>query len=328
MTIGARAVTIRGKGGPEVLSIADVTVGPPGRGEVLVRVHAAGLNRADVLQRKGFYPAPAGAPPDVPGLEYAGVVEALGPGCTRGVGDRVMGIVAGGGMCTHVVVHERETLDVPGDLDLVRAAALPEVFLTVFDALEVQAGLAPGDAVLVHAIGSGIGTAALQFARLRGATCIGTTRSSRKRDAARALGLEHAIVVEDGRFAEAVRAIHPRGADVVLDTIGAAYLEQNVEALAHRGRLVAIGLLGGAKGTLALGALLAKRATVVGSTLRARPLEEKIALAQRAGRELGPAFASGALAPVIDAVLPMADVAEAHRRLEADEPFGKLVLAW
>ncbi len=332
MTTLARAVRITSFGGPEVLSLGELALREPGFGEVRVEVAAAGLNRADTLQRRGLYPAPPGVPADVPGLEYAGVVAALGEGVREvRVGDRVMGIVAGGAMATALVVHARETIPVPRGLSLAEAAALPEAFLTAYDALVLQAGLASGDVALVHAVGSGVGTAALQLARALGARVLGTSRTADKLARCEALGLapSEGLLVSDGKFSERVLvATGGRGCDVVLDGVGAAYLEENVRALAVGGRVVVIGLLTGASGALPLGLLLQKRARVLGSVLRSRPLEEKCALAQVFAQRLGPLFERGALRPVLDAVLPMSDVGEAHRRMEANETFAKLVLTW
>jgi putative PIG3 family NAD(P)H quinone oxidoreductase len=330
--IEARAVVIEGKGGVEVLKLGTLGVREPGPGEVLVEIAAAGLNRADVLQRRGFYPAPAGAPAQVPGLEYAGTVAALGADVsTTQVGARVMGIVAGGGMATHVVVHERELVRVPARLALEDAAAIPEVFMTAYDALFPQAALALGEVVLLHAVGSGVGTAALQLARAAGVRALGTSRTADKLQRCEPLGLEleDGLLVGDKQFAARVlERTQGRGADVILDTVGAAYLGENLKALAPRGRLCVIGLLGGAGGELALGALLAKRAQIFGSVLRSRPLEEKAALAQAFERHVIPLFDRGLLRPVLDCVLPMADIAEAHQRIESDRSFGKIVLKW
>jgi putative PIG3 family NAD(P)H quinone oxidoreductase len=326
----ARAVRIRGSGGPEVLALDPIEVRTPGPGEILVAVAAAGLNRADVLQRRGRYPAPPGAVADVPGLEYAGTVAAAGPGADRfAVGDRVMGIVAGGGMATHLVVPEREAIAVPGGLPLEQAAAVPEAFLTAWDALFARGRLALGETVLIHAAASGVGTAALQLARAAGARVAGSSRSRARLDRCAALGLALPIEVEGGRFAAAVeRATGGRGVDLILDLVGAAYLEDDLRSLALCGRVVVVGLLGGATATLPLGQLLARRATLIGTVLRSRPPEERAALAQGFAAAVVPLLAAGAVRPVVDAVLPMAEVAEAHRRMEAGQVFGKLVLAW
>jgi putative PIG3 family NAD(P)H quinone oxidoreductase len=328
--VRARAVRIREPGAPEVLEIGEVELREPGPYEVLVEVAAAGLNRADTLQRRGFYPAPPGAPEDVPGLEYAGTVSAVGEAVTSWTdGDRVMGIVAGGGMATHVVVHEREAIPVPEGLELARAAAIPEVFLTAWDALFLQAGASMGKTVVLHSVGSGVGTAGLQLLCAAGAIVIGTSRTEDKLERCRRLGLERAVLVEGGAFATDVKRLTGGvGADVILDGVGAAYLGENLEALAPRGTLIVLGLMGGVAAELPLGRLLQKRARILGTVLRARPLEEKAALAQRFRHEVLPLFAAGVLEPVVDEVLPMAEVAEAHRRMEANETFGKLVLAW
>ena len=324
-----RAVRIREHGGPEVLELAEFSARPPGYGEILVRVEAAGLNRADLLQRRGLYPAPPGSPADIPGLEYAGVVEAIGEGVTEWkVGDRVMGIVGGGAMATHVTVSAREAIPVPSRLSSAEAAAIPEAFLTAYDALFLQAGLRMGESVLIHAVGSGVGTAALQLAREAGALVIGTSRSKEKLDRCKAMGLEASILVEGG-FAEKVREhTGGRGADCILDLVGAAYFEENLAALANRGRMICVGLLAGAKANLPLGTLLSKRITLIGTVLRSRAPEEKALLARRFADEVLPLFERGRLSPVVEAVLPFEQVAEAHRLLESNRTFGKVVLAW
>jgi NADPH2:quinone reductase len=326
----SEAVRIREPGDATVLHVEPFEVREPGPGELLVEVAAAGLNRADVLQRKGFYPAPAGVPADVPGLEYAGRVVAVGPFVTAfAVGARVMGIVAGGGMARHLVVHEREAIAVPDALSDTDAAAIPEVFLTVYDALFRQAHLTLGETVLLHAVGSGIGTAALQLALAAGARPIGTSRTAEKLEKCGPLGLVHGIAVDGASFASDVQGItQGRGADVILDPVGASYFEENLRAIAAKGRMVMIGTLGGANANVSVGMLLAKRATVIGTVLRSRPLEEKAALAQAFSRDIGPLLASGRVKAVVEAVLPMTEIREAHRRMEKNETFGKLVLRW
>jgi putative PIG3 family NAD(P)H quinone oxidoreductase len=328
--VEARAVRIAGKGDVDVLQLGSLQVSEPGPSELLVRVAAAGLNRADTLQRRGFYPAPPGVVPDVPGLEYAGHVERVGAGVRDfAVGDAVMGIVAGGAMATHLVVHERETLRVPAGMPIEEAAAIPEVFLTAYDALFAQAQLGLSERLLVHAVGSGVGTAALQLGLAAGARVLGTSRSQDKLARCQALGLADGILVQDKKFAAAVLANSGgEGADVILDLVGAAYLAQNVEALALRGRVVVVGLLGGASAELPLGTLLARRGQIFGTVLRSRGLEEKASLAQAFTRHALPLFAAGKLKPIVDSVLPMSEVREAHRRMEKNDSFGKLVLRW
>jgi NADPH2:quinone reductase len=265
----------------------------------------------------------------IPGLEFAGVVEACGPRVTRwSPGDRVMGLLPGGGYAERVVTHERAALPVPEGLSLTEAAAIPEVWLTAYDALFRQAGLRAGEVCLVHAAASGVGTAALALAHDAGALAAGTTRHPAKVERLRALGPYAVVVVgPDGRFAEAVRAASGgRPVDVALDLVGAAYLPETLDLLAPQGRLVCIGLVGGARAELDLGLVMSRRLHLTGSTLRARPLEEKIALAQEFGRLVLPRFAAGRLRPVVDRVLPLAEAAQAHRLLEANEVVGKVVL--
>ncbi|HEY0838740.1 MAG TPA: NAD(P)H-quinone oxidoreductase [Vulgatibacter sp.] len=315
----------------DTLRIEPVDVREPGPGEIRVAVAAAGVNRADALQRRGHYPAPPGFPQDVPGLEYAGVVESVGDGVfTHRAGDRVMGITGGGAMATRLVVHEREAIPIPEGLSLAEAAAIPEVFYTAFDALFVQAALRPFETVLLHAVGSGVGTAALQLAVAAGCRVLGTSRTAEKLEKAEPFGMDvkDGILAAEGRFAAEVRERTGAGVDVILDTVGASYAAENLVALAARGRVVVVGLLGGATGEVPLGLLLQKRATIVGTVLRSRPLEEKALLAQRFAREVNPLFTRRRIRPVIDAVLPMEQVADAHRLLESNRTFGKIVLTW
>jgi NADPH2:quinone reductase len=326
----AQAVHIREPGEPDVLELGELDVRDPGPFEIAVDVAAAGLNRADLLQRRGVYPAPPGYAVDVPGLEYAGTVAALGLHVTAfKVGDRVMGITAGGAMATRVVVHEREAIPVPSTLSLDEAAAVPEVFLTAFDALFEQGQVRLGESVLIHSVGSGVGTAMLQLAHVAGARTIGTSRTSDKLVQCKKLGLDVGIVPEAGTFSDLVRkATNGEGVQVALDAVGAAYLGENLRSLATRGRLVLYGTMSGSLAELPLSILMGKRARIVGTMLRSRPLEEKAALAQRFAREVVPLFTSGRVRPVIDTILPMAEVRAAHARMERNETFGKIVLRW
>lgn len=328
-----------------MLVLDQIQVRDPGPTEVLVEVAAVGLNRADCLQRKGVYPAPPGTVSDVPGLEYAGRVAKVGSEVrTRKVGDAVMAICAGGAYATHIIAHERELVSVPDGIDLTHAAAIPEVFMTAYDALFLQAGLRMGQFALVHAIGSGIGTAALQLIRAAGAFTIGTSRKSDKLERLKQLGLVHGIATApssgDGprsatpAFADRVKEITGgRLAQAVLDTVGASYLAENIKAVAVGGTIVTIGMLGGAKAELPLGLLVGKRATLKGSVLRSRPLEEKVALARAFSECVLPLFSAvgaqpPALRPIVEDVMPMADAGKAHARMESDDLFGKLVLTW
>ncbi len=300
----------------------------PQQSEVRVRVHATAVNRADLLQVMGAYPAPPDAVQDVPGLEYAGVVDAVGPAVrARKVGDRVFGLVGGGAYAESLVVHEELTCLLPDELDFTDAAALPEAYLTAYDAMVTQAGLGAGETVLVHAVGSGVGTAAVQIARAIGARSIGTARSQEKLDDARALGLHVGVLVQDARFSgEVLRETAGRGVDVVLDLVGGGYFAESVACAAPKARLVLVGLLGGARCDLDLGAVLRKRLSLRGTVLRARPLEEKLAGARVLARHLVPLFAERRLTPVVHAVLPLAEAARAHAMVASNVGFGKVVL--
>ncbi len=324
-----RAIVIAGKGGAEVLEVREVPTPEPGSGQVRVRVRACGLNRADLMQARGMYPAPPGAPADIPGLEYAGEVDALGPdvnGPLR-VGDRVFGIVGGGGQAESVLTHERMAVPIPPNLDFVQAAAVPEAFITAHDALLAQGRLEPGGRVLIHAVGSGVGTAAVQVAHAMGCTVLGTSRTAAKLERARELGLDHGIDASVEDFAQVARArTDGDGVDVVIDFLGGPALAGNLSALATRGRLVLVGLLGGSTAPFDLNLMLRKRLTIVGTTLRARPLEEKIAATRRFGAQVVPWLARGLVRPVVDSVFASDDVRAAQARMESNEVFGKVIL--
>ncbi|HEY1695069.1 MAG TPA: NAD(P)H-quinone oxidoreductase [Polyangiaceae bacterium] len=323
-----RAVVIREPGGPEVLELKDVPTPEPQRGEARVRVRATAVNRADVLQRMGMYPAPHGAPKDIPGLEMAGEVDALGEDVADlAVGDRVFAIVGGGAYAEHVVAPARTLARMPVGMSFTDAAAVPEAFLTAWDAMVQQGRLAAGDTLLVHAAGSGVGTAAFQIAIAIGARAIGTVRTADKLARAKELGLSDGIVVEKGAFAKEVLArTGGRGVEVVLELVGGAYVAEDLACVAPRGRIVVVGLMAGATTELNLGSLMHKRVEVRGTVLRARPLEEKIIAAQALERRLVPLFEAGKLRPVVDRVLPLAKAAEGHAAMQGNETFGKIVL--
>jgi putative PIG3 family NAD(P)H quinone oxidoreductase len=324
-----RAVVIAGTGGPEVFEVRDVPTPAPQGDQVRVRVWACGLNRADLAQARGVYPAPAGVPPDIPGLEYAGEVEALGPSCTGPlrVGERVFGIVGGGGMAEYLVAPERTVVPIPGNLGFEEAAAVPEAFITAQDALETQAGVRPGERVLIHAVGSGVGTAACQLAHIMGCTVFGTSRTRSKLERMAALGLDVPIDTSVSDFATVIRDhTGGLGVEVVLDLIGAQVLEGNLAALGSRGRMVVIGLLGGGKAALDLGVVLRKRLNVVGTTLRARPIEEKITVSRHFAARVVPWLSRGLARPVLDRVFALEDVRAAEERLESNLGFGKIVM--
>src|SRR5579883_839742 len=323
-----RAIVIREPGGPEVLELRDVPTPQPSRGEVRVRVKATAVNRADLLQRMGVYPAPTGSPPDCPGLEVAGEVDAVGEGVTElAQGDRVFGIVGGGGYAERVVVPARTLAPLPPGLPFTEAAAVPEAFVTAWDAVVDQAGLTAGEVLLVSAVGSGVGTAGVQIARAIGARAVGTTRSAHKLARARQLGLDDGFVMEGPAFAREVLArTHGRGVDVVLELAGGPYVAEDLACIAPLGRIVVVGTMAGARVDLDLSTLMRKRCQLRGTVLRSRPLEEKILAARALARHVAPLLASGALRPVVDRILPLEQAADAHRAMQSNDTFGKIVL--
>jgi putative PIG3 family NAD(P)H quinone oxidoreductase len=320
------AVTITKPGGPEVLSWAEVPDPAPGPGDVLIDVAASAVNRADLLQRRGNYNPPPGASP-YPGLECSGRVAALGPGVDGwNVGDEVCALLAGGGYAEKVAVPAGQVLPVPHGVETAEAAALPEVACTVWSNVVDLAGLKHGETLLVHGGGSGIGTFAIQLGRALGARVIATARAG-KHDALKALGADVTIDYPAEDFvAAAKRATAGRGVDVILDIIGAAYLARNVDALAPNGRLAIIGLQGGVKAELNLGALMATRGSISATTLRARPPAEKADIVRAVRAQIWPLVESGAVRPVVDRRLPMAEAAQAHQVVEASEHTGKVLL--
>ncbi|MFC0507098.1 NAD(P)H-quinone oxidoreductase [Micromonospora costi] len=321
-----RAITVVEPGGPDALVWAEVPDPEPGPGEVVMDVRASAVNRADLLQRQGHYPPPAGAPPYL-GLECAGVISALGPDVAGWhVGQEVCALLAGGGYAERVAVPAGQLLPVPAGVDLVDAAALPEVACTVWSNLVLVAGLQDGETLLVHGGGSGIGTFAIQFGTALGATVVVTARAG-KHERLRELGAAHTIDYREQDFVEEVRRVTDgRGADVVLDIMGASYLGRNVAALATGGRLVVIGLQGGRKGELDLNALMTKRATVAATTLRARPAAQKAAIVRGVRDEVWPLVETGRIRPIVERRLPMAEAAAAHRLLEEGDHVGKVLL--
>lgn len=321
-----QAVVITRPGGPEVLAIKEVETPQPVGDWVRVRVRAAGLNRADLAQRAGFYPAPAGSPSDIPGMEFAGEVDAMGPFATRWkVGQRVMGIVGGGGQAEYVLVHEGMLIEIPENLDFVQAASIPEVFITAHDALFSQAALQMGERLLVHAAGSGVGTAAIQIAKAVGATVYGTSRTASKLERAKQLGLD--VGLADTNFAAEIKQLtHGEGVHVVLDFVGANYMQQNLESLTAWGRLVFLATLGGSNANVDLGMVMAKRLRISGCTLRSRTLEEKLRATRLFATQVVPLFANATIVPVVEEVFPLRDIANAHVQMAENRNFGKLVL--
>jgi putative PIG3 family NAD(P)H quinone oxidoreductase len=325
-----RAAVIAKPGGPEVLEIRNVPPPEPGTNEVLVRVHASALNRADLLQREGRYPAPPGWPADVPGMEIAGEVVRLGPAASLWKErDRVFGIVGGGANAELIVTHERALAAIPINLSWTDAAAVPEAFITAHDALITQAAVQVSERVLIHAVGSGVGLAALQLARAAGAIPFGDARTAEKVDRARALGLVQGTVVGDDLNVIAKQSqtwTNGTGVEVVLDLVGGPYLPASVASAAMKGRIILIGTMGGRDASVPLGQILGKRLTIRGTVLRARPLEEKIAATRAFAAQVVPLLANGAVRPIVDRVFSLGEIAEAHRYLESNATFGKVVI--
>ncbi|MCI0789815.1 MAG: NAD(P)H-quinone oxidoreductase [Chloroflexi bacterium] len=300
----------------------------PGPEDVLVDVKASALNRADLLQREGSYPAPPGSPADIPGLEFAGVVLEAGErviGMSKG--DRVFGLLGGGGYASRTVTHHRMAVPIPDGWDFIQAAATPEVYFTAYDALFNRGNLQMGEKVLVHAAGSGVGTAAVQLAHHAGAFVFGTAGSAEKLAGAAKLGMDVGINYHDEDFAAVVKEhTGGTGVDVLIDFIGAPYWDQNIASMAVLGRLVEVGLMGGSRVEVDLGRLMGKRLQVTGTGLRGRSLEEKLALTAQFKRHVLPHLASGSMKPIIDRTFPLEEVAEAHRYMETNANFGKIVL--
>jgi putative PIG3 family NAD(P)H quinone oxidoreductase len=323
-----RAVVLRSHGGPDVLQFEDVASPIIGEQDILVTVAATALNRADLLQRMGFYPNPFPSGPEIPGLEFAGTVAAIGDKVTAwSIGDRVMGITSGGAYAEQLSIHERQAMAVPSGVSLHDAAGIPEVFITAWDALVVQGGLTSGRWAMVHAGASGVGTAAIQICKAIGARIV-VTCSGGKVEACRALGAD--VVVDYGTqdfVAEVATATGGAGVDVILDVIGGDYVERNVASLAVKGRIIQVGVMAGKPVPFNVGLLLGKRASITGTVLRARPLEEKIAISQRFASEMLPLFSTGQLKPVIDSVYAFADIASAHEYMATNGNVGKIVIA-
>jgi NADPH2:quinone reductase len=320
-------IAIREPGGPDVLMPEQRPVPQPGAGEVLVKVAAAGVNRPDVVQRQGHYPPPKGAT-DIPGLEIAGEVVALGPGATRWkIGDKVMALVVGGGYAEYCPAHESHCLPVPEGLSMVEAAAIPETFFTVWHNTFERGRLKAGETLLVHGGSSGIGTTAIQLAKAFGAKVITTAGSADKCDACRRLGADVAINYRTEDFVAATKAATDgKGAEVVLDMVGGDYIERNYEAAAVEGRVVQIAFLGSPKATVDFRRIMLKRLTHTGSTLRARSVPDKGAIARAVEQHVLPLIAAGKVRPLIDSTFPLREAAAAHAKMETSAHIGKIVL--
>jgi NADPH2:quinone reductase len=324
-----KALRITRPGGPEVLEIADVPAPEPKADELLVRVRAAGVNRADLLQRRGHYPPPPGYPEDIPGLEYAGDVTGLGSDVRHfRVGQRVFGLTGGGAQAEFVAIPEVLVLSTPESLTDIEAGAIPEAYVTADDALFANGSLAPGDTVLVHAVGSGVGIAATQIAKSIGCRVFGSSRHKEKLDRAVELGLDIPIDVSSQLFDDVVmRATHGRGVDVIIDFVGADYFERNLNALAEKGRVVFVSTLSGAKVQLPIDVVMGKRIRMAGTMLRRRSVQEKTAATRAFADRVLPLLANRAITVPIDRVFPLSEAAEAHRYMEENKNFGKIALA-
>ncbi len=321
-----RAVVLRAHGGPEVLTIEDVPEPTAGPGEIVVAVEQTALNRADVLQRMGAYPDPRRRDLEIPGMEYAGTIAAVGADVTEwSVGDRVMGIESGGCYAERVVTHSRQAMSVPAGIDARDAAAIPEVFLTAWDALVVQGGLTSGRWALVHAGASGVGTAAIQVAKAIGAR-VAVTCSAAKGDACRDLGADLVFERSPADWLAGLQGAVPGGVDVILDVVGGDEVGRNLRAARVDGTIVQVGLMGGGSTEVNVGLLLQRRITWIGTTLRARPIERKIALTQRFIDEVVPLFDTGVLRPIVDSRYPFAEIAAAHERMESNANIGKILI--
>ena len=325
-----RAVVITAPGGVEVLELREVARPTPSYGQVLVRVHATALNRADILQRQGRYPPPSDAPADIPGMEFAGEVAELGPGVTRWkIGQRVFGIVGGGSYAEYLVSHERMLAEIPPGLSDVEAAAVPEAFITAHDALVTQASLRASEMVLIHAVASGVGLAAVQLVRALAAIPFGTARGNGKLDRAKEYGMEDGwAATEDFTelASQAKRWSGGKGMNVVLDLVGGAYFPASIEVMAPLGRLMLIGTMAGREATIPLGRVLSSRISIRGTMLRSRAIEEKIAATRAFEDQVVPLLARGVVRAVVDSEFPLAEVRAAHTRMESNETIGKIVL--
>jgi putative PIG3 family NAD(P)H quinone oxidoreductase len=322
-----RAVVVAAPGGPEQLHVAEVPDPAVRDGEIVVRVAGAGINRADLLQRQGFYPPPAGAS-EILGLEASGVVAELGPGVDAfALGDRVMLLVEGGGYAELVAVRATQAVRVPDNIDLVAAGGIPEVFITAHDALFTRGHLRDGETVLVHGGGGGVGTAAIQLAHQHGCRVLVTAGSADKLERCIALGADTGINYRTEDFVARTRELTDgRGADVVLDIMGASYLDRNIDSVALDGRVVVIGMQGGTHADIDLGAMMRRRISLISTALRSRPAAQKTAIVAAFAADVVPALAAGRMQAVVDRVLPLTEAAEAHRLIEAGEVVGKVVL--
>ena len=323
-----KAVKIKSYSEQPVLELADMPSQRPQSFEVKINVKAAGVNQADLLQARGKYPAPKNCPQDIPGLEFAGVITELGQFVDKfRIGDRVFGLTGSGAYTQELIVHADCVSKIPENLSFVEAAAIPEAFITAYDALITQMKLAIGETLLISAIGSGVGVAALQIAKSMGVKVIGTSRTQDKLSKAQTFGLDYPLCVDEQKFASAVKEIFPSGVDVILELIGGDYLIEDIDCAAQKGRIIIVGLLAGRMANIDLGKILSKRLTIKGTTLRARPLAEKILANQILEKNLVPLIEAGKLCPVINEIFPLKEATQALKYLASSKNFGKIILA-
>lgn len=318
-----KAIVIKNPGPPDVLQLKEVPKPEPGKGEVLIKVKAVGINRADCVQRQGNYPAPKDCPKDIPGLEYAGIIEDANDSDFK-KGDKVFGLVGGGSYAEYLVAHARTVTSFGENLSFTEAAALPEAFVTAYDAMVAQGNLLSGQNVLINAAGSGVGIAAMQIAEALGANYAGTVRTASK--AEKLKDYKNIIIAPDGKITNKVLEIFESGVDLVVELVGGDYINEDLNCISNKGKIILIGLLAGRKTEIDLGKVLSKRVTIRGTTLRARPLEEKIQAAQLLQKNISPLFESGRLKGCIDHVLPLSQASRAHEIMEANQNIGKIVL--
>ncbi len=330
MTNSMKAAWIASFGGPEVLKIREVSRPIPGREDILVRVRASALNRADLLQRQGKYPPPAGYPVEIPGIEFAGEIAETGSSVRKWKpGQRVFGLIGGAAHAEYVTTHQDLVAEIPDNLEWTAAAAVPEAFITAHDALWIQAALRPGETVLINAVGSGVGLAAVQLVRAMQAIPYGTSRTAAKLDQAKQYGMHEGLVVRDNfddLLATVDQLTRGQGINVMLDLVGGPYVKAGQKLLALKGRMILVGTVGGGSYELESRYVMSKRLHIRGTVLRARSLEEKIRATQAFASEAVPLLASGVLRPTIDSTFALDDIAEAHRRLESNQSTGKVVI--
>jgi NADPH2:quinone reductase len=323
-----KAIVITKPGAPEVLKLQEVETPKPGKGEIRIKVHACGMNRADILQRLGKYAAPIEAPANIPGLEFAGIVDELGESVSSpALGTPVCGLIGGGAYAEYLTISSKLISPIPKNMSFIQAAAIPEAYLTAFDAMITLGRLTKGETVLIHAVGSGVGIAALQIAKAMGIRTIGTSRNAQKLAKALCLGLDHGLHLQNDHFSTQIMQLTKEiGVDMIIELVGGSYIKEDIECLRQRGRLIIVGLLRGSQEEVNWSRIMQKRLEIHGTVMRSRPPEEKATLARLFESQLTPLFENGALKPVIDKIFPLGEAGSAQEYLSSNESFGKIVL--